>query len=339
MRRPVYLLAAVLALTAASVTVAASTPPIAHSPSSAEVLRGSVHRLAIKSNPPPARIPPLYSHGGLVETVPAVYVSYWGPEWITGFSTNGIPSSAAQTYVNDFLGGIGGNAWANSMTQYCQGVISGTACPSTAAFVTNPANQLAGVWEDPSLVPVSPSQTDIANAAVRLEQHFGYNANATYFVLSPSGKSETGFGTSWCAWHAATSVPIITQSPHGNKTLTTYVPLAFAYVPYQPDAGSACGMNFVNTCSASHKAPTCTNGPLDQGYFDGFSIVAGHEYAEAITDPVPIQGWGDQYSRENGDKCAWSSVSANVAVGSNYFAVQPLWSNGMNAGAGGCAMS
>jgi hypothetical protein len=346
-KRLVYLFAMVLALTGATVTVTASTTPSpARSSSSSGVLRGSVHRFAIRPavpanspphNPPPTSIPPLYSHGGLVETAPAIYVSYWGPEWINGFSTNGIPSTAAQTYVDDFFGGIGGNGWANSMTQYCQGVSSGTvACPSPAAFVTNPANQLAGVWEDPTVVPVSPSQTDITNAAVRLEQHFGYNANATYFVFTPSGKSVTGFGTSWCAWHTAVSVPVATTT-HGNKT--AYGPLAFAYVPYQPDAGKACGMNFVNKCSTSHKVTSCSNGPLDQGYFDGFSIVAGHEYAEAITDPVPIQGWGDQYSRENGDKCAWSSASANITVGSNYFAVQPLWSDVMNAGAGGCAMS
>jgi len=280
-------------------------------------------------HPPPALTPPLYSHGGLVETVPAVYVSYWGPEWINGFSTNGIQSSAAQTYVNDFFGGIGGTAWANSMRQYCYGVASGTVtCPSTAAFVTNPANQLAGVWEDPTVVPASPGGGDVLNAAIRLEQHFGYNANATYIVITPSGKSESGFGTGWCAWHAGASIPVTTKGAHG-KTITTYVPLAYSYVPYIPDAGKNCGMNFVNR----------KTGPLDQGYFDGFSIVAGHEYAEAITDPVPLQGWGDQYGLENGDKCAWSSQSANITVGSNYFAVQPLWSDAMNSGTGGCAMS
>jgi len=254
--------------------------------------------------------------------VPGVYISYWGTEWINGFSTGGVPSTAAQTYVNDFFGGLGGNAWVDSTTQYCQGVASGTVtCPATAAHVTNPANQLAGVWEDPTVVPALPSGADITNAAIRLEQHFGYNVNATYFVLSPSGKSELGFGTSWCAWHSAAYAP---TSKHGKSGV-----MAYAYVPYQPDAGSSCGMNFVNR----------KQGPLHQGYFDGFSIVAGHEYAEAITDPVPMQGWGDQYSSENGDRCAWSRLSADITVGGNYFAVQPLWSNAMNAGAGGCAMS
>jgi serine protease len=271
--------------------------------------------------------------------VPSVYINYWGPEWITGFTAGGIPSSAAQTYVNTFFGGIGGRAWANSLTQYCRGVASGTVtCPSTAAAVTNPANQLAGVWADSTVVPALPSGTDIQMAAIRLEQHFGYNPNATYFVLTPSGKSESGFGTSWCAWHSAANVIVSTTGQH-NKSTSKYGEIAYSYVPYQPDAGFSCGMNFVNKCAASHKITICLQGPLGQGYFDGFSMVAGHEYAEAITDPVPMQGWGDMYGLENADKCAWNPLSGNITIGGNYFAVQPLWSNAMNSGAGGCAMS
>jgi hypothetical protein len=177
-----------------------------------------------------------------------------------------------------------------------------------------------------------------AATAIRLEQHFGYSANATYFVFSPSGKSELGFGTGWCAWHSAASVVISTTGQHG-KISHLYGEVAYSYVPYQPDAGRSCGMNFVNKCAALHKVTTCPTGPLGQGYFDGFSMVAGHEYAEAIQDPVPIQGWADQYSLENADKCAWNSLSANITIGSNYFGVQPLWSNATHSGAGGCAMS
>jgi len=42
------------------------------------------------------------------------------------------------------------------------------------------------------------------------------------------------------------------------------------------------------------------------GYFDGYSIVAGHEYAEAVTDPGnqngTQNGWNDAQTSENGDK-------------------------------------
>jgi serine protease len=84
-----------------------------------------------------------------------------------------------------------------------------------------------------------------------------------------------------------------------------------------PDAGAACGMGFVNGSA---------------GRFDGFSIVGGHEYEEAQTDPFPSSGWLDRFGSENADKCAWNSLSTNITLGSSYFAVQPIWSNK----AGGC---
>ncbi|HEX6548053.1 MAG TPA: hypothetical protein VF134_04855, partial [Candidatus Dormibacteraeota bacterium] len=62
-------------------------------------------------------------------------------------------------------------------------------------------------------------------------------------------------------------------------------------------------------------------------YFDGFSLIGGHEYAEAVTDPFPNSGWLDAGSNEIADKCQWTSGTGNVSMGSQYFAMQPLWSN------------
>jgi serine protease len=141
--------------------------------------------------------------------------------------------------------------------------------------------------------------------------HFGgYNANATYFVFTPHGRSMLGFGTSWCAWH---------DEP------TSGTDMAYAYMPYMPDAGTSCGRNFVNR----------SNNSYGNGYFDGFSIVGGHEYAEAMTDPHPERtstnfGWitsTGSSGEENGDLCAWASNSTNITLGSHFYAVQPLWSN------------
>ena len=81
-------------------------------------------------------------------------------------------------------------------------------------------------------------------------------------------------------------------------------------------------MNSVNVVSDS----------FGHGVFDGYSIVTGHEYAEAITDPdnfASVQdGWNDAQGNETGDKCAWRD-SANASATDNHttFAVQPLWSN------------
>ena len=262
----------------------------------------------------------LFSHGGNVETTPKVFIVYWGPQWAGGFSTGGYTSAQAQSYVEGFFGGVGGSGWSNSTTQYCQGVPSGTTvCPAGSAFVTNPSGQLGGTWNDTSAVPSTPTQSQIAAEAVAAAAHFGYNSSANYMVFTPTGNSSSGFGTRWCAYHSSTS------SSSGK--------VAYSYIPYMPDAGGSCGMNFVNG----------SNDTFGHGYFDGYSIVAGHEYAEAATDPFPSSGWLDGSGAENADKCAWISsgqgASQNISLANNYYAVQSLWSNAFNGGAGGCVVT
>ncbi len=254
----------------------------------------------------------LVYQGGAVETTPLVYISWWGSQWNTGFSTGGYSSSQAQTYITGFFSNVGGSSWDNINTQYCEGVAIGTTqCGSSGTHITNPTGQLAGTWVDTTSVPTRPTQSQIQSAATRLMNHFGgYNANATYFVFTPHGHSMSGFGTSWCAWH---------DEP------TSGTNMAYAYIPYMPDAGTSCGRNFVNG----------SNNSYGNGYFDGFSIVAGHEYAEAMTDPHPERtstnfGWitsTGSSGEEIGDLCAWASNSTDITLGSHYYAVQPLWSN------------
>jgi serine protease len=176
--------------------------------------------------------------------------------------------------------------------------------------VTNPKRQVVGTWVDASPLPGKLGTSSIAGEALRAVAHFGYDANADYMIFTPSGSSTTGFGTQFCAWHSSTS------SSSG--------PVSFSNMPYQPDAGSACGMNFVNQTADS----------FGHGYFDGFSIVGGHEYAETVTDPFPSSGWLDGSGAENGDKCAWISTgtgaAANTQLSTGSYAVQSLWSNASN---------
>jgi serine protease len=257
-------------------------------------------------------------HGGPISTAPHVYINYWGKQWNTGFTTGGYTSSQAQTYINGFFGGIGGSSWGAVDTQYCQGVATGsTSCPAGSTFVGNQTNLLVNTWVDTTSLPRRITQSSIASAATRLMQQFGYDANAIYFVFTPSGHSQSGFGTQWCAYH--------------SNTNTISGQIAYAYQPYSPDAGSACGMNFVNL----------TNTSFGNGYFDGFSITGGHEWMEAETDMLPStsiawQGPGGG-SDENGDKCAWNNnggVSTNLSLGGNNYAVQPVWSNSTTSGTG-----
>lgn len=321
-------LAAVLATAVLSGGASASAAPAAGVGSSAKIFRPvGFHPAGQAPNAPTASSQNLVYMGGNVFTGRGgrvgAFVIYWGPEWRTGWTTGGFSSAKAQTYVNSFFGGIGGGSWFASVTQYCQGVgLNSQSCPAGSQVVTNPSAQLLGTWNDTTAVPRSPTDAQVRAAAQRGAAHFGYDPDALYLVYTPHNKSISGFGTQFCAYHDNTSF-------NGQ-------PLAYANMPYVPDAGASCGMNFVNG----------GNNSFGNGFFDGLSIVSGHEYAEAASDAFPSNtiAWLDTAGAENGDKCAWGqgpgpqSASANIRLGSNSFAVQSLWSNAANGTTGGCVV-
>ena len=95
----------------------------------------------------------------------------------------------------------------------------------------------------------------------------------------------------------------------------------------------SCGANSVNATSSS----------FGNGVFDGYSIVVGHEYSEAVTDPdnfFSVQdGWNDVQTSENADKCAWIETQ-NITLAGHRYAIQPTWSNeAFDAGKDGCAVA
>jgi serine protease len=250
--------------------------------------------------------------GGPIQAAPAVYIVFWG--W------NGRDPSGQGAYQQAFFNGAGGSQWNSSQTQYCDNSdVTGTTCGAGATHVGNPAGLLKGTWSDnTNAVPHNPDDAAIQAEAARAAQFFGNttsasNASTQYIIDTPQGNSTTGFATQWCAYHGGAS------SSFGTLSYTDF--------PYITDAGASCGQNFVNSGSA--------------GLLDGVSIVGGHEFAESETDPVPPSGWTDTTGAETGDKCAWISTgpgaSTNVTLSTGRFAVQSLWSNSANAGAGGCA--
>jgi serine protease len=256
-------------------------------------------------------------HGGIggigVETAPKIYLVLWGSQWSSD------PSGEAQILEN-FYTGAGSSSWLNSVTQYCQGVASGTIfCNGAGQAAGNQAGIYAGVWADNSgTAPSRPTQSQLAAEAVNAASHFGNtsassNATVQYVIATSHGNSASGFGTQYCAYHSSTS------SSFGN--------VAYTNLPYITDAGASCGANF--------------NG---LGANAGITIVGGHEMAETISDQFPNGGWLDSGGSENGDKCAWissgqgASASVRFPNGSS-FPVQSLWSNAFNSNAGGCVLS
>jgi serine protease len=246
--------------------------------------------------------------GGSVETAPKAFYVFWGSQW-----NHNDPSGEA-SLLQSFFSGVGGSSWSNTDTQYCQGVATGTTkCGSSGTRAGNQTGELGGLWNDnSSAAPSRPTQSQLAAEAVNAAGHFGYSANAQYVVATATGNNSSGFGTQYCAYHSSTS--------------SSFGSVAWTNLPYITDAGASCGADF--------------NG---LGPNAGITIVAGHEFAESITDPFPSSGWVDGTGAEIGDKCAWitsgQGASANITLSTGTFPVQSLWSNAFNNGAGGCVLS
>jgi hypothetical protein len=114
--------------------------------------------------------------------------------------------------------------------------------------------------------------------------------NTLYFVYLPTGVVVTQSGSSscqsFCGYH---------DNINGH--------IFYAVMPY-PDCQG---------CTGSLAA------------FDALTSTSSHELCEAVTDPIPGQGWYDQNNGEIGDICAWKTKQVG-----NY-TVQLEWSNKANS--------
>jgi hypothetical protein len=294
-----------------------------------------------------AIIGPTLRYGGGADGIgvttgrPKVYIVFWGSQWGTASTAKGILSlsgdpSGMAPYLQELFKGIGtgGELWSGVITQFCQGVPAGaTSCPhGNRQHVGYPSGgALAGVWADEAAKePDNATGHQLAAEAIRAAAHFGNtsaskNRNTQYMIVSPTGTHPDGFDTSagnFCGWH----------DWNGDKTLpggpanSPYGHVAFTNLPYITDAGNSCGRDFVNTGAA--------------GRLDGVSLVAGHEYAETLTDQNPPGGWTDSAGDETADLCEWNSgsgaVSANLALPTGTFAMQPLFVPWAKGGRGTC---
>jgi hypothetical protein len=115
-------------------------------------------------------------------------------------------------------------------------------------------------------------------------------ANALYFLYLPPNVSVTQGGSrscqAFCGYHNATSADLF-----------------YAVMPYPGCAGCAGELALLDAVTSS----------------------SSHELCEAITDPVPGQGWYDDQHGEIGDICAWKTRQLG-----NY-TVQLEWSNAQKA--------
>ena len=186
----------------------------------------------------------LIYHGGNVgdgaigvETTPAVYLIWWGPEWAAGFQTADTDgklysSRTLQSYLDSFFANVGGSPWAGVQTQYCNGVLPGsTSCVCGTGFIGNPRHQLKGIWVDPTPVPsdivtlgLAENLADdpLAEEAQRAAAHFGYDSSATYIILTPPEPIATGQPV-YCGYHSQTT----SLDGYGNPFR-----LQYAFIPW-----------------------------------------------------------------------------------------------------------
>jgi serine protease len=315
-------------------------------------------------------------YGGHVQVTPKEYLVYWGwgesQAWPSGTTctseaiTEGAFSATlacdpdgAGKYMADFLQQVGGTAWAGVQTQYFQTTSSGG-----QQNITNPAEQLAGIWVDDTNANTLP-QTNLNNAAgstntltvlgqeaQRAVAHFGVTDlnDANIVIVQPPGLSDpNALSQGYCAFHDYTWPGVESNVYNGVQQGISY-----SNIPYQLAINSGgvnvCGENAVNTDA--------------RGKLDGSSIVLGHEMEETVTDPgaedvvgsapTHLGGWYDTVdANENGDKCAWVGENPLTLQGpplpvygalgdingnaGERFAVQSLWSNQANGGTGYCA--
>ena len=71
--------------------------------------------------------------------------------------------------------------------------------------------------------------------------------------------------------------------------------------------------------------PGCTGCQGGLATLDALTSTSSHELCEAITDPIPGQGWYDDSNGEIGDICAWKTKKIGA------YTIQLEWSNAANS--------
>jgi hypothetical protein len=150
-----------------------------------------------------------------------------------------------------------------------------------------------------TIILTSPAPSaSVSDAAIQqlLQKEISSNAmfpkpspNTLYFVFTPPGTTVVQGGSSscqqFCGYHDAIGSEIF-----------------YAVMPFPDCAG-------------------CLGGVAQ---LDALTSTSSHELCEAITDPIPGQGWYDDANGEIGDICAWKSKKLGK------FVVQLEWSNRAN---------
>ena len=239
---------------------------------------------------------PVAWQGGTVQHAPHVYLLLWGPNWTTDPN-----QEASATYLENFFSGLGNgqadDTWSTITSQYADA----TGAPAFSGLVYE------GAFNDISTPPSNTSLDQIGAEADTFASTHGITDlnDAQIIVATQSGTCPQGFaGTACtggtrnnCGYHSSSNEP-------------------FVNLPYELDAGTACGEDFVNPTTGTN---------------DGWSLADGGDlYTGTITDPFPPTGWVDPNGgSEIAGKCN-TGFDLTLSTSATPFAVQTLWSNAAN---------
>lgn len=253
--------------------------------------RGGVYAPTRQAGPNVAPLFPdvPYQCCGKVLIAPKFYLVFWD------YKKYG-DADRLRPLLEAYTKNMGGSAHNNIEIQYYEET------GKKKTYITNPANQYGGSWDDESPIPKHPSDPQIAAEAVSAVAHFGFDPNGVYVIATAHNHSEAGFGTDWCSYHSDTT---------SGKDKIPY-----ANLPYMTDAsdeGEKCLANIIPP-------------PKDEsGKDEGMTIFAGHEYAETITDPYPFTAWTGPQG-EIADPCLTYTM-ANDPFGKKSYTMQPIVSD------------
>jgi hypothetical protein len=166
-----------------------------------------------------------------------------------------------------------------------------------------------------------------------LLQQLGEYDTADYSIQSGrrTGSVQVPGALSGVVADAAVRTMLHEQLAGGSVPAVTPDTLYFVYLPPGVDVEQGGARSCQSFCGyhdadgdlyyAVMPYPGCSGCTSSLSEFDALTSTSSHELCEAITDPVPGQGWYDDAQGEIGDICAWQTKQLDG------YTVQLEWSN------------
>ena len=205
-----------------------------------------------------------------------------------GAAWNSAPLQSMMTEINQFFDFILTGALIDQLAEYNIAASAG----SPGYTITHGKRTGTAVLTSPALgktVQDSAIQKMLQNEIASTSAFPQPSANTLYFVYFPPGvkvvQGGAGSCTAFCGYHNDINSDIL-----------------YAAMPYPGCSGCVGGLQ-----------------PID-----ALTSTSSHELCEAITDPIPGEGWYDDANGEIGDICAWQTKKLGN------FTVQLEWSNEAN---------